>query len=240
MLFRSFAELQQDPLNALITILAFTIALIIGITVHEFSHAISALRLGDSTARNMGRVTLNPRAHLDPVGTLLIFIAGFGWGKPTPVNPQNFRGNQITGMAMVSLAGPISNIIVAGLLALTVHAGLFDSALIKTGRMGFLPFSLASGRFGVGPLEYFVGSLITWNLLLAAFNLIPIAPLDGFKIVLGVLPRKQALSWLRLERYGPGILMIVIMMSIVLPVNILGSVIFPLIKFFSFVLFGRG
>ena len=240
MLFRSFSEFQQEPLNALITILAFSIALIIGITVHEFSHAISAYRLGDPTAKNLGRVTLNPRAHLDPFGTLLIFFVGFGWGKPTPVDPTYFRGNQISGMAMVSLAGPISNLIVAALLAITVHAGVFDTALIRTGQMGFLPFSLASGRFGVGHLEYFVGSLITWNLLLAAFNLIPIAPLDGFKIVLGFLPRKQALSWMRLERYGPGILMIVIMMGIVLPVSILGRIIFPLISFFSFVLLGWG
>ena len=220
--------------------MAFSIALIIGITVHEFSHAISAYRLGDPTAKNLGRVTLNPRAHLDPFGTLLIFFVGFGWGKPTPVDPTYFRGNQISGMAMVSLAGPISNLIVAALLAITVHAGVFDSALIRTGQMGFLPFSLASGRFGVGHLEYFVGSLITWNLLLAAFNLIPIAPLDGFKIVLGFLPRKQALSWMRLERFGPGILMIVIMMGIVLPVSILGRIIFPLISFFSFVLLGWG
>ncbi len=240
MLIRSFSELQRDPLSALITILAFTIALIIGITVHEFSHAISAYRLGDPTAKNLGRVTLNPRAHLDPVGTMLIFLAGFGWGKPTPVDPRYFKGNEQMGMAMVSLAGPISNLIVAGLLAITVHAGVFDSALIRTGLMGFLPFSLASGRLGIGHLEYFVGSLITWNLLLAAFNLIPIAPLDGFQIVVGVLPKKQASSWLRLERYGPAILMLVIMLDVVLNVGILGRVITPLISLFSLVLLGRG
>ncbi len=222
------------------TILAFSIALIIGITVHEFSHAISALRLGDPTAKDLGRVTLNPRAHLDPVGTMLIFLAGFGWGKPTPVNPLNFKGNMQVGMALVSLAGPISNLIVAGLLAITVHAGVFESAFIRTGQMGFLPFSLASGRLGIGQIEYFVGSLITWNLLLAAFNLIPIAPLDGFKIVIGVLPRRQALSWMRLERYGPAILMMVIMLDVVLGVGILSRIIFPLISFFSFLLLGWG
>ncbi|MCH8063274.1 MAG: site-2 protease family protein [Chloroflexi bacterium] len=226
------------------TILAFSIALIIGITVHEFSHAISAYRLGDPTAKNLGRVTLDPRAHLDRVGTLLIFLAGFGWGKPTPVDPRYFKGNGQTGMALVSIAGPISNLMVAGLLAITVHAGVFDSPLIRTGLMGFLPFSFASGSFGIGPLEYFVGSLITWNFLLAAFNLIPIAPLDGFKIVLGVLPRRQAISWARLEQYGPAILMVVIMLQIAPFGGILGNlailsrIINPLISFFSYVLLG--
>ena len=238
MLFRSFGELQQNPLNALVTILAFSIALVIGITVHEFSHAVSAYRLGDPTAKNLGRVTLDPRAHLDRVGTLLIFVAGFGWGKPTPVDPRYFRGNWQTGMALVSLAGPISNLLLAGLLAITVHAGFFDSAFIRTGRMGFASFSDVSNILGVGHLEYFVGSLITWNLLLAAFNLIPIAPLDGFKIVLGVLPQRQAMSWMRLERYGPGILMIVIMLDIGLSLGMLGKIIGPLISFFSFVLLG--
>lgn len=246
MLFRSFSEFQHDPLSALITITAFSIALIIGITVHEFSHAISAYRLGDPTAKNLGRVTLDPRAHLDRVGTLLILFAGFGWGKPTPVDPSYFKGNQFVGMAVVSLAGPISNITVAALLAITVHAGVFDSGLIRTGFMGFVPFSLASGGYGVGHFEYFVGSLITWNLLLAAFNLIPIAPLDGFKIVLGVLPRRQAISWLRLERFGPAILMIVIIMQfapfggILGDLAILSRIITPLITFFSFVLLGWG
>lgn len=238
MLFRSLSEIQHEPLSALITILAFSVALITGITVHEFSHAISAYRLGDPTAKNLGRVTLNPRAHLDPFGTVLIFLAGFGWGKPTPVDPRYFKGNGQVGMAMVSLAGPISNVLVAGLLAVTVHAGLFDSALIKTGLMGFFPFSVASSRFGIGHIEFFVGSLITWNLLLAAFNLIPIAPLDGFKILLGVLPRRQAVSWMRLERYGPGILMIVIMLDIGLDLGILSKIILPIISFFSFVLLG--
>ena len=246
MLVRSFSELTQDPVSALVTVLAFSIAIIIGITVHEFSHAISAYRLGDPTAKNLGRVTLDPRAHLDRVGTLLILFAGFGWGKPTPVDARYFKGNGQTGIALVSMAGPISNLLVAGLLALTVHAGVFDSGLIRTGFMGFLPFSLASGRFGIGPLEYFVGSLITWNLLLAAFNLIPIAPLDGFKIVLGVLPQRQAMSWMRLERYGPAILMVVIILEFAPFGGILGNlallsrVITPLIRFFSFVLLGGG
>ena len=106
--------------------------------------------------------------------------------------------------------------------------------------MGFASYSDVSNILGVGHLEYFVGSLITWNLLLAAFNLIPIAPLDGFKIVLGVLPQRQATSWMRLERYGPGILMVVIMLDIGLGLGILGKIIFPLISFFSFVLLGWG
>ena len=113
MLFRFFGEFSNDPQSAILNIFGFIIALIIAISVHEFSHALSAYRLGDNTAKNQGRLTLNPKAHLDPMGTIMIVFAGFGWGRPTPVSPWNLRIGEKAGMAVVSVAGPISNVIVA-------------------------------------------------------------------------------------------------------------------------------
>ncbi len=192
MLFRILDQLSSDPVGAIINLTSFAVALIVGITVHEFSHALAATRLGDYTAQRLGRLTLNPRAHLDPLGTILIFVAGFGWGKPTPVTPQNLSIGPRAGMSIVSLAGPISNVIVAIIVALPVRFGMESIFL--------------SGYLGA-----FVIALVTWNLVLAVFNFIPVAPLDGFKIVLGILPRNLADSFAQTERYGPVILLVLIM-----------------------------
>ena len=153
--------------------------------------------LGDDTAKSKGRLTLNPLAHLDPAGTVMIVVVGFGWGKPTPVNPARFGKRMRSGMAMVSFAGPISNVVVASLAAIPVKIGLLSP--------GIVGFSIFRGE----PDEiwaYFLGSLIFINILLAAFNLIPVAPLDGFKVVQGLLPRDLAMQWSQLERWGPLIL----------------------------------
>lgn len=181
MLFNLLDQLQINPLVALINLAAFTVALVVGITVHEFSHAWAAARLGDRTAQRQGRLTLNPMAHLDPVGTLLIFIAGFGWGKPTPVTPSNIRIGEKAGMAVVALAGPISNIIVATLAAMPFRLGTL---------------SLPSSGIDAQMLQ----ALVLWNVVLAVFNLLPIAPLDGFKVALGILPRALAVPFARTER----------------------------------------
>ena len=212
MLFNLLDQLQINPLVALINLAAFTVALVVGITVHEFSHAWAAARLGDRTAQRQGRLTLNPMAHLDPVGTLLIFIAGFGWGKPTPVTPSNIRIGEKAGMAVVALAGPISNIIVATLAAMPFRLGTL---------------SLPSSGIDAQMLQ----ALVLWNVVLAVFNLLPIAPLDGFKVALGVLPRALAVPFARTERFGMIILLMVVLMDAVLNVGILSRILFPAIRF---------
>jgi len=211
-------QLQSNPIHALITLTGFVGAIVVAITFHEFSHALSANLLGDTTAKDQGRLTLNPLAHLDPAGTAMIVFVGFGWGKPTPVNPSRFRGGIQSGTAAVSLAGPISNIVVASLAAVPIRAGILDP--------GIVGFSLFRGDTG-DIAAYFLGSIIFINILLAAFNLIPVAPLDGFKVVLGLLPRDRAIQWSQLERWGPMILFGLILSGYVLPG---GSLLVPIMR----------
>ena len=218
MLFRLLDQFQIDPIGALITLAAVAVALIVGITVHEFSHAWSAAQLGDYTARGQGRLTLNPLAHLDPLGTLLIFVAGFGWGRPTPVTPSNIRIGERPGMAIVALAGPISNMVVATLAA--------------------LPFRIGTVSVGGGIDSLFLQSLVLWNVVLAIFNLLPIAPLDGFKVALGILPRRAAAVFERTERLGMLILMVVVLVDVFTPIGILSRILIPAINIVRQLLLG--
>ncbi len=229
MLFLLLRELQAEPVRAIITLLTFCLALVVAITFHEFSHALSATRLGDYTAQRLGRLSLNPLAHLDPLGTVMILFAGFGWGKPVPVNPAYLRTGGRAGMAMVSLAGPLSNIIMAFLVAIPIRLGMLDSFTVG--------FSLFRGQ----PDDltgYIVSSIVFWNLLLAAFNLIPLAPLDGFKVALGILPRDLARSFARLEPYGPVILLLLIMLDFLTNVSIISMIVSPILEALGFVVLG--
>lgn len=141
------------------------IAILFGFTLHEYSHAQAAYILGDPTAKSQGRLTINPLAHFDPIGTLLIFIIGIGWGKPVPFNPLNLR-NQKWGSALVGLAGPLSNFLMALLVGLLLR---------------FLPISNPS------LISFF--SIFVWlNIILGLFNLLPVPPLDGSHIFLAILP----------------------------------------------------
>jgi Zn-dependent protease len=164
------------------------VVLLIAFTIHELAHAVTADRLGDPTPRRMGRITLNPLAHLDPLGTILLLLAGFGWAKPVMVNPMNFRGNPRTGMAIVAAAGPISNLVMAALGALIVRFGIVSLN------------ELISGAFP-SP-GFFLSVFIQINLILAFFNLIPIPPLDGSKILFAMLPAEWAYRLRPLEQYG--------------------------------------
>lgn len=162
-------------------------ALAVAITVHEFAHAWSADRLGDPTPRLMGRLTLNPLAHLDPLGTIMLLIARFGWGKPVVFDPFNLRHPR-RDSAIISLAGPSSNLFVATLCSLILR--VLSSPLFPL--VPFISYLVAN----------FLVTLITLNVILAVFNLLPVHPLDGFKIVGGFLPREYARQWYELEPYG--------------------------------------
>ena len=151
----------------MLSFIIWGLALLIAVTIHEASHAWVADRLGDPTARLMGRITLNPLAHLDPIGTLMLLFFRFGWGKPVPFDPFNLRHPK-RDSALISLAGPASNLILASLLSLTLN---------------FTPISL---------LSLLIIPLIMMNITLAIFNLIPIPPLDGSKILYGILPMNWA------------------------------------------------
>ena len=164
MLLNAIDQFQTDPALALVTLAAFSIALIIGITFHEFSHAYVANALGDGTAKGLGRLTLNPLAHLDPLGSILIFVAGFGWGKPVPFNPFYLRVGMRRGAALVSLAGPVANVVAATAFAIPLRLGVAQPDTVG--------FSLL-GLDGMNVLGYLLTSLVFWNLLLAVFNLLP-------------------------------------------------------------------
>lgn len=173
---------------------------ILAITVHESAHALSAHWLGDDTAKQLKRISMNPLRHIDPVGLVMIVIAGFGWAKPVPVDMRRFK-NQKLGMALTSLAGPAANVLLA-LLA----AAFYPAACFKY---------VASGGFVSRALFYLCYSLLMINAGLAVFNLIPVPPLDGSKILAIFLPDK-AHEWLmRYERYG-FVLLIVLLFTGVL------------------------
>lgn len=174
----------QDP----IAFAAFAIAIVLGITVHEFMHAYVASRLGDDTARLMGRLSLNPIVHLDPFGTLLIVLAGFGYGKPVPFNESRLRS--ALGVSAVALAGPFANLVLAFVCAIPLRFGGAD---------------LPGGIYGE-VLE----SIVFYNCILAVFNLIPIPPLDGANVLYGLLPPQQKFSWRTYQQYGPILLLLLL------------------------------
>ncbi|HET6420335.1 MAG TPA: site-2 protease family protein [Geobacteraceae bacterium] len=176
---------------------------LMAITCHEVSHGYCAEKFGDNTARNMGRLTLNPLKHLDIIGTLMVFVIGIGWAKPVPVNFNNLR-NPKRDMIWVALAGPGTNFILAILSALALR-GL--SALGRGGLAG------PSTGFIIEPILLMLAFSIYINLMLAIFNLIPVPPLDGGRVMTGLLPVRQAIAFSRIEPYG----MIIILALIFLP-----------------------
>lgn len=159
--------------------------ILFALTVHEFSHAWVAGLLGDDTAKRQGRLTLNPLAHLDVLGTVLMFIVGFGWAKPIPVNPLNFK-NPRKGMLLVAVAGPVSNLLMA------IAAGL----ILRSGVLGIVASSLT------GPLVVVIILTLQFGIALAVFNMIPLPPLDGSRVLYGLLPERQAYAYSRFEPYG--------------------------------------
>jgi Zn-dependent protease len=171
-------------------------AIVIGLTFHEYAHGWAADKLGDPTARYAGRLTVNPIAHVDPIGLVMLFLAGFGWAKPVPVTPYKLTGNMRRSLMLVSIAGPATNMIIAILASLL--------------------FGLVAS-FGSVPMVDIMHRIITINVVLAIFNLLPVPPLDGSKILAGLLPGEQ--RWLiYMEQYGTIILLLLLFTGILSPV----------------------
>ncbi len=213
----------SNPVEFLMLVAAFAFSMLIGLSFHEFSHALAARALGDRTAERAGRLTLNPRAHLDPVGSVMILLAGFGWAKPTPVNVMNTR-HPMQSLALVALAGPASNLVIAAIASIPLSLGLLTWA----------PYSEAVGLFFV--------MVIQLNVLLAVFNFLPLAPLDGFKVVQGLLPRNLSRSFAQLEAWGPGLLLLLIALPWLTnrTINPLSVVMNPIVEFFLGVFLDEG
>jgi Zn-dependent protease len=186
-------------------------AVLIAVTIHEFAHALVADRLGDPTPRHLGRLTLNPLAHLDVLGTLFFVLFSFGWARPVPVNPRNFAHPR-QGMLQVALAGPLANVTLAFVVGL----------LVKTQ-------SLSGTVWGD------LASMVVWiNVVLAVFNLIPIPPLDGSRILESLLPLGQAAAYARIQPYGT------ILILVLLYTGVVGRVMFPAIQWLYGLTTGAG
>ncbi len=188
--------------------------ILLALTVHECAHAWVATRLGDHTARMLGRVTLNPVKHLDPIGTIVLFLSGmFGWAKPVPVNPLNFR-DPSRGMMWVSVAGPGANLFLAAVFAL----------IYRLLNIGGYTLSVM-GSPVLGPLFIMIKFSIIINVSLAIFNMIPVPPLDGSKVLSHFLAADKALGYARIEPYGFLILMVLIVTGIV------GKILSPIVLY---------
>jgi Zn-dependent protease len=187
---------------------AVGIVLLVGFPVHEFSHAFAAFRLGDSTARYQGRLTLNPIKHFDPLGGALLALSatlgGFfiGWAKPTPVNPYNLRYGR-RGEAIVALAGPISNLVMAAAVAVPLRIIAMNQALL------FDMLSNSVAAFFLDVALFFV--LI--NLFLMVFNLLPIPPLDGWRVLLGLLDARTSHNLRQFEQYGFVLILVIFLVG---------------------------
>jgi|TARA_B100001971_G_C18104028_1_gene490470 Zn-dependent protease len=192
--------LFSEPTLFLIWILAITY----GITVHEFAHVFAAFLQGDDTGRLMGRLTLNPIAHLDPMGSLLLLVVGFGWGRPAPFNPHNLKYRR-WGEFFVSIAGLVANLI----------------SIIIFGILGGVLINVLGGS---NLLIQFLISLVYINIILLIFNLLPIPPLDGSKILFEILPDKYSHLKSSLEKNGPWILLFLIFSDLILGIDVFGGI----------------
>jgi Zn-dependent protease len=204
-----------DSLNPPIFI-SRIIVLLVAFTIHELAHAWTADRFGDPTPRQHGRLTLNPLAHLDPIGSLLLLVAGFGWAKPVPINPYALQRRSPAAVMWVSLAGPLSNFLMALLAAIPFRLGLVSrfGALDRPGQI--LP-----------SLDLLLYEFIFINLILMLFNLIPLAPLDGDKVADYFIPPAWSRALERIRPYGPLILMLLVFVGPAMGFNFLGWIIGP-------------
>jgi Zn-dependent protease len=218
--------LNLDPA----TLISRIIILVTAFSVHEFAHAWTADQFGDRTPRMNGRLTLNPIAHLDPMGSLMLIVAGFGWAKPVPVNPYALRRSSPAAPMWVSLAGPMSNLLMAVIAALPFQFGLVSS---------YAAWQFVQGGSRIFPtLAGFLWEFITINLVLMLFNLIPLAPLDGEKIAMYFAPSSWKRTLEDIRPYGPTILLMLLFVAPLLGIDILGWIIYPPLQFLRGFLLG--
>ena len=209
-------QLFSNPLGFIF----YIIALLVALTIHEASHAWVADRLGDPTARLQGRISLNPLVHIDLYGAMFLLFFGFGWGKPVQFDPFNLKNPRKDG-ALISLAGPASNLLLAVTLSIVLRLFIF--------------FNL-SNFFIIGSIIFV--PLISMNVILGLFNLIPIHPLDGFAIVSGLLPREKSHEWEGLRRYG-----MIFLILLIIPLgngSMLDTFLHPLMRFVTSLLIPVG
>ncbi len=201
------------------TLILLIPVILLALSVHEVSHGLVAYRLGDPTAKNAGRLTLNPLSHLDPIGTLMIFLVHFGWAKPVPVDPRYFA-NPKRDMLLVALAGPGANMVMAFLSGLVIRFVNLNPQLFMGGFAGqaFVTMMVLSLQI---------------NLALAIFNLLPVPPLDGSKVLYGILPPQYEHIAISLERYGPGVLLALVLFGMLTGASIFWAFIGPFVRFFS-------
>jgi Zn-dependent protease len=193
-------------------LISLAVAGVLGLTLHEAAHAWVAHRLGDDTAKQQGRLTLDPRAHLDPFGFLLILLVGFGWARPVPVSPWRLRYGPRIGNALVAGAGPLTNLLIAIVFA--------------------IPARLAFQNHAPPLVVNILLTVVSLNVILCVFNLIPLRPLDGGSVLLGVVGAQAAQVLAPLQTYGPYILMGLLLLSWVpgLNFNPLGTILTPVIR----------
>lgn len=194
------ALINNPPLG-----ISMILGLVVGITIHEAAHAWVAYRLGDPTAKLEGRLTLNPLSHLDPVGSIALLFIGIGWGKPTPFDPFNLK-NVKRDSALISAAGAVSNFLLAIALSIPYLIAYYTNMLNPT----------------LATIYLYLSPVIFFNVVLGVFNLIPIAPLDGFKVLAGILPKDWYRDFISTERYGIFILLILLVTGTV------GKILFPI------------
>ena len=191
--------------------------ILLAITFHEYAHGWIALKFGDPTAKMLGRLSLNPLVHLDPIGTLMLLFVGFGWAKPVPVDPRYFS-NPKRQILWVALAGPIANMILAIASGLLIVGFVSSNLMVNSGAALFGNMLVTSMKI---------------NLALAVFNMLPIPPLDGSKILRGLLPYRYEHIVIVMEQYGPWVLMSIILFGMITDVSIFWIFISPFVKFFS-------
>jgi Zn-dependent protease len=187
--------------------------LLIAFAVHEFAHAWTADRFGDLTPRSNGRLTLNPLAHLDPMGSLMLIVVGFGWARPVEVNPYALARRSPSAMMWVSLAGPVSNLLMAMLAAIPFRVGLVSTFVAFASPGNILP-----------SLDKLLYEFVLINLILMLFNLIPISPLDGEKIAYHLLPPSGQQVMDNIRPYGPLILLALLFIVPYLGFDVLGFI----------------
>jgi Zn-dependent protease len=216
----------QDLTLFLVLVGSAAFAAVVGFAFHEFCHAITADALGDPTPRNAGRITANPFAHLSPLGMGLFMLIGIGWAQ-TPVNPGLTRINPKTASLLISAAGPVSNVVAAGLIALPIQAGVVPFINPFDGP-NLLDFRVSTTEDYIG---LFLTGAVILNCFLAVFNMIPIFPLDGFRVAVSLLPDSIAEPLMRIAPQGPGILLLLIFVVPALTgYNPLSNILWPSVR----------